>query len=91
MRVLKRDKPDEWGCVQAHEVWSTEKEAQMCPGHFWNHKFGTVPGSMSCVEKKFDLQDRQWEEYRGEYLGLMIKIIKTKCSTIKSMNTPQKA
>ena len=47
------------------EVWSTEEEAHMCPGHFWICKFGTVPGSMSCVEKKFELQSRKWEEFKG--------------------------
>jgi len=32
---------------------------------FWICKFGAVSGSRSCVEKKFELQARQWEEYRG--------------------------
>ncbi len=59
------DKPDAWGCVQAREVWSTEEEAHLRPGHFWICKFGTVPGRMSCVEKKFDPQTRRWEEYKG--------------------------
>ncbi len=36
--------------VQTHEVWSTEEEDHLCPGQFWICKFGTVPGSMSCVE-----------------------------------------
>jgi hypothetical protein len=45
-------------------VWSTEEEAHLCPGHFWICKFGTVPGSKSCLEKKFDLQTRKWEEYK---------------------------
>jgi hypothetical protein len=48
-------------------VWSTEEEANMRPGHFWIYKFGTVPGSMTCVERKFELQVRKckWEEYKG--------------------------
>ncbi len=62
---LKRAKAGSWGCVQAHEVWSTEEESHLSPGHFWIWKFGTVPGSMSCVEEKFELQTRKWEEYRG--------------------------
>ena len=37
----------------------------MSPGHFWICKFGTVPSSMSCVEKKFELQTRKWVEYKG--------------------------
>ncbi len=28
-------------------------------------RFGTVPGSMSCVEKNFELKTRKWEEYKG--------------------------
>jgi hypothetical protein len=65
VRELKRTKPGVWGYVQVREVWSTEEEAHMWTGHFWICKFGTVPGSMSCVEKKFELQGRKWEEYRG--------------------------
>ncbi len=65
MRELKRAKPGAWGCVQARAVWSTEEEAHLRPGHFWICKFGTVPGSMSCAEKKFELQTRKWEEYKG--------------------------
>ena len=65
VRVLKRTKPDVWGCVQTHEVWSTEEEANMWSGHFWICKLGTVPDRMNCVEKKFELQGRKWEEYRG--------------------------
>ena len=56
VRELKRAKPGAWGCIQAREVWSTEEETNMCPGHFWICKFGTVPGSMTCVEKKFEFR-----------------------------------
>ena len=61
VRELKRVKPGAWGCVQVREVWSTEEETNMRTGHFWIWKFGTVPGSMRCVEKKFELQVRKWE------------------------------
>jgi hypothetical protein len=44
-----------WACIQTREVWSTEEETNMWPGHFWICKLGTVPGSMTCVEKKFEL------------------------------------
>jgi hypothetical protein len=37
----------------------------MHPGQFWICKLGTVLGRMSCVEKKFELQVRKWEEYKG--------------------------
>jgi hypothetical protein len=38
---------------------------QVRPGHFWLMKFGKVPGTNSCVEKKFKLGDRKYEEYKG--------------------------
>jgi hypothetical protein len=67
VHLLKRAKPGAWACIQAREVWSTEEEANMRPGHFWICKLGTVPGSMSCVEQKFDLQGSKckWKEYKG--------------------------
>jgi hypothetical protein len=65
MQELKRTKPGVWGCVQTNEVWSTEEEVNMSPGHLWICKLGTVPGIMNCVEKKFEVQDHKWEEYKG--------------------------
>ena len=38
---------------------------KMRPGHFWLLKFGKVPGSNSCVEKKFKLGTRKYEEYKN--------------------------
>ncbi len=66
VRELKRAKPGASACIQAHEVWSTEEEANMRPGHFWICKLGTVPGSMSSVERKFELQGSKckWEQYK---------------------------
>jgi hypothetical protein len=39
----------------------------MRSGHFWIFKFATVPGSMTCVERKFEFQGLKckWEEYKG--------------------------
>ncbi len=56
-----------WSCIQAREVWSTEEEDNMRSGHFWICKLGTFPGSMSCVERKVELQGSKckWEEYKG--------------------------
>ena len=67
MRELKRAKPGVWGCIQAREVWSSEEEANMRSGHVWICKLGTFPGSMTCVERKFELQGQtcKWEEYKG--------------------------
>jgi hypothetical protein len=67
VRELKRAKPDAWCFVQAREEWSTEEEAHRCPGHFWICNLGTFPGTMSCVERKFELQGRKckWEQYKG--------------------------
>jgi hypothetical protein len=66
VRELKRAKPCVGGCIQSREVWSTEEKANMRTGHFWICKFGTAPGSMTCVEKKFEFQGRKrkWEEYK---------------------------
>jgi hypothetical protein len=38
----------------------------MWSGHFWICKLGTFPGSMTCVERKFELRVRKykWEEYK---------------------------
>jgi hypothetical protein len=32
-------------------------------------KFGKVPGTNNCVEKKFKLGSRQYEEYKGLHFG----------------------
>jgi hypothetical protein len=63
-RELQKAKPGEWECVQARESWSTKEETHMRPGHHWILKFGNVAGSMSCVEKKFKLAPRKYEEYK---------------------------
>jgi hypothetical protein len=67
VRELKRAKPGVWGYIQSREVWSSEEETNMQSGHFWICKLGTFPGSMTYVERKFELQDRKckWEEYKG--------------------------
>jgi hypothetical protein len=59
VRELEKDKPDKLGCVQTRDLWSPEEERQVCPGHFWLLKFGKVPGTNSCVEKKFKLVTRK--------------------------------
>jgi hypothetical protein len=67
VRELQKAKPDQWGCVQAREPWSTKEETHMRLDHNWILKFGKVAGSMSCVEKKFKLAaaPRKYEEYKG--------------------------
>jgi hypothetical protein len=40
VRELKRAKPDVWGCIQAHEVWSTEEEVNIWHGHFGSANSG---------------------------------------------------
>jgi hypothetical protein len=69
VRELEKTKPDKWGCVQAREIWSPPEERQVRPGHFWLLKFGKVPGSNSCVEKKFKLGTHKYEEYKGVCFG----------------------
>jgi hypothetical protein len=69
VRELEKAKPDKRGCVQAREIWSPQEESQVCPGHFYLLKFGMVPGSNSCVEKKFQLGTRKYEEYKDVRFG----------------------
>jgi hypothetical protein len=66
VRELKRAKPGAWCCVQAREEWSTEEETHRSPGHFWICNLGTFPGTMSCVERKFEFHGRKckWEQYK---------------------------
>ncbi len=66
VRERKRAKHGVWGYIQTREVWSTEEEANIRSGHFWICKFVTVPGSMTSVERKFELQGLKckWEEYK---------------------------
>ncbi len=66
VRELERAKPGVWGCIQSREVWSSEEEANIRSGNFWICNLGTFPGSMTCVERKFELQGRKckWEEYK---------------------------
>jgi hypothetical protein len=61
-----RPEVEQTWCIQAREVWSGEEEANMRTGHFWICKLGTFPGNMTCVERKFELEDRKckWEEYK---------------------------
>jgi hypothetical protein len=63
-RELEKAKPDKWGYVQARELWSPQEER-----HFCLMKFVKVPGSNRCVEKKFKLVTRQYEEYKGVHFG----------------------
>ncbi len=46
-------------------MWSSEEEAHIRSGHFWISKFGTVPGNMSYVEKKFELTFQEWDPSAG--------------------------
>ena len=42
VRELNRAKPGVWGCVQTREVWSTEEESHIRPGHFWRRSLTYV-------------------------------------------------
>jgi hypothetical protein len=68
-REQEKTKPDKWGYVEVHELWLPQEEAQVCPGHFWLLKFGKVPGCNNCVQKKFKLDPRKDEEYKGVRFG----------------------
>jgi hypothetical protein len=64
-RELEKAKPDKWACVQARELWSPQEERQVRPGHFWLMKFGKIPGTNSCVEKKFQVGRPQVRGVQG--------------------------
>ncbi len=49
-------------------IFTTGGEAG-APGHFCLLKFGKVPERNICVEKKFKLGDRKYEEYKGVRFG----------------------
>ncbi len=34
VRELEKAKPDKWGYVQTHDLWSPQVERQVRPGHF---------------------------------------------------------
>ncbi len=66
--------------MQAREVWSTEGEVHMRPGHHWLCEFGDAGNGTSC-EKEFNLSQRTREDYRDyrgtrfyeKYCALVIK------------------
>jgi hypothetical protein len=33
VRELQKTKPDKWGYVQSHDLWSSKEETYVCPGH----------------------------------------------------------
>ena len=61
---LQKAKPGKWGCVQAHELWSSKEETHVRPGHHWLLKFGKIIGNDNCLEKEFILGPRKFEEYK---------------------------
>ncbi len=47
VRESEKAKPDKWGCVQVHELWSPQEESRVRPGHLWLLKFASeAPVSM---------------------------------------------
>ena len=63
VRELKRAKPGVWGCIQTREVWSSEEETNMRPGHFWICKLGTFPGSMTLHRVADDVSGLTFQEW----------------------------
>jgi hypothetical protein len=50
--------------VKVRAQWSTEEDAHIRPGHHWLCEFGDAGNGTSC-EKKFNLDHRKCEDYRG--------------------------
>ena len=40
VREVTNAKQGVWGCVQARELWSTEEDVHLRPGHHWIFEFG---------------------------------------------------
>jgi len=34
-KELAKAKPGAWGCVQTREMWSTDEQVHLRPGHHW--------------------------------------------------------
>jgi len=64
-KEVTKAKPGAWGCVQARELWSTEEDVHLRPGHHWIFEFGDAGEGSSC-EKLFSLpQRRSGVVYKG--------------------------
>jgi hypothetical protein len=65
-RELEKAKPESGDtCRFASFGHHRRRDRHVCPGHFWLLKFGKVPSRNRCVEKKFKLGTRKYEEYEG--------------------------
>ena len=64
MKELPKVKPNAWGCVQVHNLWSTEEEQHVRLGHHWLFEFGDTGNGTSC-EKEFTRLGLQGEVYKG--------------------------
>ena len=63
-KELPKAKPGKWGCVQARELWSTEEEVHLRPGHHWLFEFGDAGDGTSCERAFSQLDRRKWEVYK---------------------------
>ena len=64
-KELVKAKPGAWGCVQTREMWSTDEQVHLRPGHHWLFEFSDGVGGSSC-EKLFSLpQLRSGVVYKG--------------------------
>ena len=64
-RELPKVKPNAWGCVQVCNLWSTEEEQHVRPGHSWLFEFGDDAGNGTSCEKEFTRLGRQGEINKG--------------------------
>jgi len=49
-KELTKAKPGAWGCVQTREMWSTDEQIHLRPGHRWLFRFGDGGEGSSCVK-----------------------------------------
>ena len=57
-KELSKAKPGAWGCVQTREMWSTDEQVHLRPGHHWLFESGDGGEGSSC-EKLFSLPQRR--------------------------------
>lgn len=58
-------KAGKFAAVQARELWSTEEQVHMRPGHFWACELGNANGQGSPILKEFTRQ-QFWPPREGE-------------------------
>ena len=57
-KELTKAKPGAWECVQTREMWSTDKQVHLRPGHHWLFEFSDGGEGSRSEEHTSELQSR---------------------------------